>query len=57
MLGLLLNMVEPVVELRKAESPIDLRAGELEAVFREQNTLFSVCISAILVADADALFL
>ena len=56
MLGLLLNMVEPVVEFRKAECPVDLRAGELESVFREQNTLFPVSISAILVADADALF-
>ena len=56
MLGLLLNMVEPVVELRKAESPIDLRSGELETVFREHNTLFPVSISAILVADTDALF-
>ena len=55
-LGLLLNMIEAVVELRKAESPVDLRSGELETVFREQNTLFPVSISAILIADADALF-
>ena len=57
MLGLLLNIVEPVVEFRKVESPVDLRSGELEAVFREQNPLFAVGISAILVTDADALFL
>ena len=56
-LGLLLNMIEAVVELRKAESPVDLRSGELETVFREQHPLFAVGISAILVTDADALFL
>ena len=57
MLGLLLNIVEPVVEFRKAECPVDLRSGELEAVFREEDTLLAVGISAILVTDADALFL
>ena len=57
MLGLLLNMVEPVVEFRKAESPVDFRSGELEAVFREEDTLLAVGISAILVTDADVLFL
>ena len=56
-LGLLLNMVEPVVEFRKAECPVDLRSGELEAVFREEDTLLAVGISAILIADVDALFL
>ena len=49
-------MVEPVVEFRKVESPVDLRAGELEAVFREQNPLFAVGRTAILVSHADALF-
>ena len=44
-LGLLLNIVEPVVEFRKAECPVDLRSGELEAVFREGNPLFAVGIS------------
>ena len=55
MLGLLLNMVEAVVEFRKAECPVDLRAGELEAVFREQNPLFAVGISAIFVAHRNTL--
>ena len=55
-LGLLLNMVEPVVEFRKAECPVDLRSGELEAVFREQTPLFAVGRTAILVSHADALF-
>lgn len=32
---LLLQVGEPVVEFGKAECPIDLRSGELEAVFRE----------------------
>ena len=41
-LGLLLNIVEPVVEFRKAECPVDLRSGELEAVFREEDTLLAV---------------
>ena len=57
MLGLLLNIVEPVVEFRKAESPVDFRSGELEAVFREEDPLFAAGISAILVTDADVLFL
>ena len=49
MLGLLLNMVEPVVEFRKAECPVDLRSGEFETVFRGQ-------LSAYLgVADLDVL--
>ena len=54
---LLLQVGEPVVEFCKTESPVDLRAGEFEAVFREQNPLFAAGISAILIADADALFL
>ena len=54
---LLLLVGEPVVEFCKTESPVDLRSGELETVFREQDTLLPVSISAILIADADALFL
>ena len=53
---LLLQVGEPVVEFRKAECPVDLRSGELEAVFREEDTLLAVGISAILIADVDALF-
>ena len=56
-LGLLLHVGKMLVEFRKAECPVDLRAGELEAVFREEDTLLAVGISAILVTDADALFL
>ena len=54
---LLLQEGEPVVEFRKAECPVDLRSGELEAVFREEDTLLAVGISALLIADVDALFL
>ena len=56
MQGLLLQAGEMAVEFRKAKSPVDLRAGKFETVFREQNPLFAIGISAILVADADALF-
>lgn len=49
--GLLLQAGEMAVEFRKAKSPVDLRAGKFETVFREQNPLFAIGISAILVRN------
>ena len=53
----LLHLPEVAIQLRKTEGPIDLRTGELQPVFREQNALLLVGRTAILVADIDALFL
>ena len=56
MQGLLLQAGEMAVEFRKAKSPVDLRAGKFETVFREQNPLFAIGISLIFVSYSDALF-
>ena len=52
------NRDEVTLSLRKeTEGPVNLRAGELQPVFREQNALLLAGRTAILVADIDALFL
>ena len=53
----LLHLTEVAIQLRETEGPVDLRAGELQPVFREQNALLLAGRTAILVADIDALFL
>ena len=53
----LLHLPEVAIQLRETEGPVDLRAGELQPVFREQNALLLAGRTAILVADIDALFL
>lgn len=54
---LLLQVGEPVAEFCKTEGPVDLRTGELQPVFREQNALLLAGRTAKLVANIDALFL
>ena len=53
----LLCLSEVAIQLRETEGPVNLRAGELQPVFREQNALLLAGRTAILVADIDALFL
>ena len=53
----LLHLPEVAIQLRKTKGPVNLRAGELQPVFREQNALLLAGRTAILVADIDALFL
>lgn len=53
----LLHLAEVAIQLRETEGPVNLRAGELQPVFREQNALLLAGRTAILVADIDALFL
>lgn len=53
----LLCLSEVAIQLRETEGPVNLRSGELQPVFREQNALLLAGRTAILVADIDALFL
>jgi hypothetical protein len=53
----LLHLPEVAIQLRETEGPVDLRTGELQPVFREQNALLLAGRTAKLVANIDALLL